>query len=431
MTTPSPDAIERLLTEARMLLAVGDPGAERILGTVTVMAPTSTEAWVLLARCAQSRGDAMRALECMQTACRLDPNNPLLLCQLGVAAAAAGYLDEALQALRFASGLAPGLHVARLRIGQVLEAKGDRHSAIRAYMRALIAAQLDGKWLNEEAIPAGLRAAVTHAAQVAREGRVEIIRGLLDPLLECYGHMAMRRVERSLLGYLELETCLPSDPQQRPKFLYCPDLPSSAYLERELFPWFDALEAGYPQIRAEAQRVLEAPDTLKPFLNLGAHDDPSAYLAGTEDGAARWDAFFFYRYGSRYADHHLRCPRTASILEALPLVRIAEHAPEICFSVLAPGTHILPHHGVTNVRVVVHLPLIVPPDCALRVAGQDHAWQEGRCVAFDDTFLHEAWNRSGEPRAILLMDAWNPHLTEVERIAFTAIIEGIGAVNRG
>ena len=59
------------------------------------------------------------------------------------------------------------------------------------------------------------------------------------------------------------------------------------------------------------------------------------------------------------------CPRTAAVLETLPLVRIREHAPETLFSVLRPGTHILPHRGVTNTRLVTHLPLIVPPDCAL------------------------------------------------------------------
>lgn len=430
MTNAPSDAIARLLAEAGNLLTAEDPRAERILETVIGVAPDSAQAWALLARSAQLRGDAMRTLECLQTACRLDPDNARLLCQLGVAAAAAGYLDEALQALLFASRLAPNLHVARLRIGQVLEAKGDRHGAVRAYMHALIAAQLDGHWLDEAGTPPALRAAVMHAAELAREGRVEIIRGLLDPLFERYGRAAMRRVERSLLGYLELEALVPPDPRQRPKFLYCPDLPSPPFLGRDGFPWFDALEAAFPQIRAEAEQVLAAPETLKPFLSLAADDEASVYLAGGAE-APRWEAYFFYRYGKRYADHHARCPATAAVLEGLPLARIEAHAPEICFSVLAPHTHILPHHGVSNVRVVVHLPLIVPPDCALRVGGEDHVWQEGRCIAFDDTFLHEAWNRSGQTRTILLMDAWNPHLTEVERTAFADIIEGIGAVNRG
>jgi len=33
-------------------------------------------------------------------------------------------------------------------------------------------------------------------------------------------------------------------------------------------------------------------------------------------------------------------------------------------------------------------------------------------VFFDDTYEHEAWNRSGETRVVLILDCWNPYLTE-------------------
>jgi len=98
----------------------------------------------------------------------------------------------------------------------------------------------------------------------------------------------------------------------------------------------------------------------------------------------------------------------------------------VLFSVFTPGTHLLPHRGVTNARAVVHLPLIVPRDCALKVGGEIHAWQEGRLVAFDDTYEHEAWNRSSEVRVVLILDVWNPHLSEVETAALRTLIEGIG-----
>ncbi|MEE7566058.1 aspartyl/asparaginyl beta-hydroxylase domain-containing protein, partial [Xanthomonas sp. Kuri4-3] len=107
-----------------------------------------------------------------------------------------------------------------------------------------------------------------------------------------------------------------------------------------------------------------------------------------------------------------------------------EHAPEICFSVLAPGTHILPHRGVTNTRLTVHLPLVVPGQCALRAGGELHEWQEGHALVFDDSFEHEAWNRSTESRTILLMDTWNPHLDLPEREAIEHLVAGIGDFNR-
>ena len=75
-----------------------------------------------------------------------------------------------------------------------------------------------------------------------------------------------------------------------------------------------------------------------------------------------------------------------------------------------------------------HLPLIVPPDCALNVGGVEHRWREGEPILFDDTYEHEAWNRSGQPRLILLMDCWNPHLTEGEKEAARHVIEAIDAI---
>ena len=34
---------------------------------------------------------------------------------------------------------------------------------------------------------------------------------------------------------------------------------------------------------------------------------------------------------------------------------------------------------------------------------------------FDDTIEHEAWNRSDRDRALLILDCWNPHLSEDEQ----------------
>jgi len=241
----------------------------------------------------------------------------------------------------------------------------------------------------------------------------------------------MKRVERCLRGYFALEEIAPANALQQPKFLFFPDIPSTPYLARGDFGWIEALESEWRAIREEALAVLAEPGLLTPFLDAPEESDLGEYLQGADDTAPHWDAFFFYRHGRAYAENQRRSPVAARVLESLPLLRIAGHAPEVCFSVLSPGTHILPHHGVTNIRSVVHLPLLVPPDCALRVGGMVHAWREGECVAFDDTWLHEAWNRSTETRVILLMDAWNPHLTLAERDAMAALVEGIGELKRG
>jgi aspartyl/asparaginyl beta-hydroxylase (cupin superfamily) len=85
------------------------------------------------------------------------------------------------------------------------------------------------------------------------------------------------------------------------------------------------------------------------------------------------------------------------------------------FSILQPRTRIPPHTGSSNIRTTIHLPLVVPPGCGFRVGAETREWVEGEAWAFDDTIEHEAWNDSDQVRAILILDGWNPFLTEAER----------------
>ncbi|MER3546218.1 MAG: aspartyl beta-hydroxylase, partial [Rhodanobacteraceae bacterium] len=191
------------------------------------------------------------------------------------------------------------------------------------------------------------------------------------------------------------------------------------------------LEKHTDVIREELLGVLSDNHGVEPFL--GTDDlkllEEQKLLRGEQD-AARWDAFFFHRHGEVFEQNARRCPRTTQVLDSLPLVHIREHAPEVLFSLLAPGSHILPHHGVTNTRLVTHLPLIVPENCAIKVGGVEHVWQEGRCVTFDDTFEHEAWNRSDKLRVVMILDSWHPDLTQAEREAIALLVGGIGDFNR-
>jgi aspartate beta-hydroxylase len=263
-------------------------------------------------------------------------------------------------------------------------------------------------------------------------GRRELFDAVIEPLRERYGRAELARVDQCLAIYLQEQPAPLPDPRQRPLFLYFPGIPSQPFYPRERFPEHARLEAAVEVVREELRTVLaDAGDPLVPFLGAPSAEAVAArLLASTGAQEAAWDAFFFYRHGERYDANCARCPRTTELIEHLPLVRVREHAPETLYSVLRPGTHILPHRGVTNTRLVTHLPLIVPADCALRVGGQTHVWEEGRCVTFDDTFEHEAWNHSHQTRVVLIMDSWNPDLTEVERLAVADLVAAIGDFNR-
>jgi aspartate beta-hydroxylase len=97
------------------------------------------------------------------------------------------------------------------------------------------------------------------------------------------------------------------------------------------------------------------------------------------------------------------------------------------FSALSPHTAIPPHHGETNSRLVVHLPLIIPENCLYRVGFEHRRWQEGKVLVFDDTIEHEARNDSDLLRVVLIFDVWNPLLSKAERDMVNAATSAVSA----
>jgi aspartate beta-hydroxylase len=349
------------------------------------------------------------------------------LWNLGSSYLALDKFDEAHRALARAVELAPKAFMVRLHYAHALERLGREHTALTQYFGAITQAQLQNRWLNDETTAPPLRQLVKHAMAFTYQGRKQVFDSLLAPLRARHGEDALRRVADCLRIYLgEMPANYP-DPRQRPKFLFFPGLPATTWFDRELFPWYETFESNFAAIKQELAAVMDARQGIEPFLKFHKPEDVQAYLGGVDKPV--WDAYFLYRHGERYDTHHRDCSRTSAALDAVPLCRVREHAPEVCFSVLTPGTHILKHRGVTNTRLVTHLPLIVPDNCAISVGGEERVWREGECFTFDDTFEHEAWNRSDSTRVVMLLDVWNPHLSEVEREAVTALVEGIGDFN--
>jgi len=107
------------------------------------------------------------------------------------------------------------------------------------------------------------------------------------------------------------------------------------------------------------------------------------------------------------------------------------YCPTAFFSILVAKSHIPPHTGVTNTRLIVHLPLVIPPGCRFRVGSTIRDWQVGQAWVFDDTMQHEAWNDSDVPRAILIFDIWNHFMTPAEHDLVRTAVQGIRDFYRG
>jgi len=385
--------------------------------------PDDLEALHGLALAALNRKDALRAVELLERAARVAPENPVTQHHLGRALDARGDRAAAVAAHALAVRAAPESYLFRLYLGASLERSGASDAAVLQYARTLQDAQAQDEWTNAANTPAALRPLVERAVLAVRSGRKAAFARLLAPLYEAHGRRALARVETCVRGYLREAAMESPDPRQQPTFLYFPGLPACAYFERSLFPWIDALEAETGAIRAELMRLLPSASGRERVFT--SDELERAHLRNAQS-APSWDGYYFYRHGERRADNCTACPDTSRALDSLPLSRVRAHGPECLFSLLSAGTHLLPHRGVTNTRLVGHLPLVVPEDCALNVGGEVHPWQEGRVVVFDDTYEHEAWNRSRELRVVLIFDLWNPHLTEVERAAIAELVPAIG-----
>lgn len=201
-------------------------------------------------------------------------------------------------------------------------------------------------------------------------------------------------------------------PMQRPLIFCMPDLPAAEVESNDAFPWVASLEGAAATIRNEYEAAMGMGADVQPYVPEGTNAPSWEQLQGSLD----WSAIHLYQ-GARATPMLERFPGTSEALRAVDLVRIDGVPMEVFFSRLKPGAHIPPHHGLTNARVTVHLPLIVPGDSEIRVGTHRHQWQQGRIFAFDDSFEHEAWNRSDADRVVLIFEAYHPDLSLQERQA--------------
>jgi aspartyl/asparaginyl beta-hydroxylase (cupin superfamily)/Flp pilus assembly protein TadD len=364
------------------------------------------------------RGEAAKARELFQHATLADPGHPSLWSNLAASLNALGLPQDENEAIERALALEPRHLSALLQKAALIEGRGDVRNAARAYRNALATLPAG------EAPPPTVSAAVQRAREAVRADDTALAAAVEERLASIrarHGGGTYRRVDRCI----ELLTGQRRRYTPEPSFMYFPEIPAVEFFERSEFPWLDAIETAADDIRAELTTVLVSDRAgLEPYI---------AYPEGVPldrwkelNKSRRWSAYFLWNQGAAQPAHLARCPRTAELLKRAPQCEVAGRGPTAFFSILDAATHIPPHSGVTNTRLTVHLPLIVPPDCSFRVGSETREWVPGRAWVFDDTIEHEAWNRSDVPRAVLIFDIWNPYLSDVERDLVRAATEAVG-----
>ncbi len=380
---------------------------------------------------------------------QLQPSHPLALSSLGIHALQRGDLDKGIQHLKAARQQAPEDLFVLMTLIDVYRAEGNANEerdtidsalAVDPYFVPALLARAN--WLEhfgsearaameyanaikvsppEKDWPDAYRQQLEHAKKVVDSHAEKFHAHLTERLADLKAKLSPRDAERwneaiaIRAGRSERYT---SESNQ----LHVPRLPAIPFFDRKEFPFLDALEAQTDVIREELLEALRTDrHEFTPYI---AYEPGQPVNQWKElDHSDKWSALQLWKGGEPIQKNLNRCPQTAKALSDVSMADISGVCPNALFSALAPKTHIPPHNGETNARLVAHLPLIIPDDCGIRVGFEQRQWHPGEVIIFDDTLEHEAWNNSDELRVVLIFDVWNPLLSDTERKLVNALAE--------
>ena len=336
---------------------------------------------------------------------------------------AAGRQDAAMELLQAALTEQPRQEIVHLWLGALLAQQGRSMMAAEHFHLCFsINPELE-KMPSTPNAPAQMAQSVRQALALLRQHFIRLHLQILSELESEAGKEALQRVRDCIDIQHGRKKPVFADELQRPGAVYVPGIPPQPWFERDEIDGIHQLEKAAGPILEELLVLLNDDEAdFSPYVHKGP-GVPAAMdnLAGETD----WSSYHLYKEGERQQEHCQRCPETVAAVDRMPMPTCEGNAPEVFFSILKPGAHIKPHFGVANTKLAVHLALIIPGDCALRCGPETRGWSEGKCIIFDDSFEHEAWNRSDSLRAVLILEAWNPYLSDIEKTALTALCNAI------
>jgi len=363
---------------------------------------------------AMAAGDLVAAEQALTEALRCDRGSIALWLNLAAVRRQRSDLEGAQEAVTEVLRLDSLNFPALLMHATLLDRQRRDVEAATAYGIALAQAPLD-RHIDAPTRKALARAREVHGRHVADLGR--FVRERTTEARERCTAAERRRID----SFIETTLRTRKRYRQEPTDFYYPGLPPIEFYPREEFPWLGGFEEATERVQQELAAILTEDERgFGPYVQYQDHMPLDQWRELNQ--SPRWSAYHFYEGGRTIDEHCRRAPRTMEAMGQLPQAQVNLRSPAAMFSVLAPRTRIPPHHGVANFRLVVHLPLVLPPACGFRVGGERREWRIGEAWVFDDTIEHEAWNESDETRIILICDIWSPRLSPEERDAIRAIV---------
>ena len=396
--------------------------AGRMWARILELDPEHALALSSLGKRAFRYGDLATARRAFERLVKADRDNPQSWINLALACQKQN--DEAAEETAIHNALVadPSNMVALLLRAQLLERQGKTHLSASAYgAAATVAPPL-------ERLEPAMRDAVEHAQRYV--GRYQDDYGrFLDRFLEQqYQQYAGEDLSR-FRDSVDIMVGRKRRYDSQSMMYHYPGLLPQPFFPREQFPWLDAIEAATDAIRDEFLQVLHNEDGFTPYLTYP--DDVPHNQFAELNNSPRWSAFHLLQDGVPVPANAAQCPQTMALLGGAPQPDQPGRTPSAMFSLLKPHTRIPAHVGVSNARLVTHLPLIIPPGCGFRVANETREWIPGKAWVFDDTIEHEAWNDSDQLRVVLIFDIWHPQLSAAERAMITAMTQANNAFKSG
>lgn len=365
---------------------------------------------------AMARRDLAGAAAALQQAALAAVDDPVLWLKLAAVRRGMGHPAEALDAAHKALAIAPRDITALLMRASLLQRLG-RPEAGEAWGHAL--AQKPSSGVPQELERVIAKAQVHHQAWLAE--REAMLTERMSRAEQRADEEQRRRIARFRTNALRRTRAFHSEPTD----YHFPELTEREFHPRRLFPWIEELEAATDLIRDELRHVMaEERAELVPYVQFDEHVPMDQWRALNK--SSDWTAIHLVHHGQVIEANARHCPTTMALLTKVPQPVVTGASPNAMFSLLAPRTEIPPHVGISNTRLVCHVPLIVPEGCWFRVGAETLHWRPGQAFVFDDTIEHEAANPSDDLRVVLIFDVWHPDLSDVECEAVAALIGASG-----
>jgi len=399
-----------------------DDEATRLWGRILAIDPNHMRTLTVLGQRAFRQGDTHSARIAFQRIVDLDGSDAQQWIHLALACRNLNDEQAEEKAIQRALSLEPTELVALILRANLLERQGKTHEAARAYGAvASVAPPIER--LRPDLQPA-VSQALAHSDKYSRDMGA-FLDQYLDPYRKRFAGENLKRFGDSL----DIMVGRKKRYDSHSVMYHYPGLPAIEFFDRAEFPWLDAFEAATDRIRDEFLAILVADEGFVPYITYP--DDVPQNQFAELNNSPRWSAFHLYKMGKLIDENAAKCPVTMELLKGAPQPDQPGRTPAAMFSLLKPKTRIPPHTGVSNVRLVTHVPLIIPAGCGFRVGNETRQWIPGHAWVFDDTIEHEAWNDSDRLRVILLFDIWHPQLTPPEREMITALTAGLNTFTAG